>query len=129
MIRPIRQRTKCVRPCFVPCRVSRLRSRGSKKSKEIDAGGEVHYRKESNTVMRISIVISAGILAVLLPTELAAMPILVEVQKVPTARLLTNLTRRVQANPQDAELHYALGRVYCWSYAQNLSEFNVRKDK
>jgi tetratricopeptide (TPR) repeat protein len=56
-----------------------------------------------------------------------AIPMFVEVEKVPTGRLITNLTKRVQAYPKDPELHYALARVHCWAYAQGQTEFDVKK--
>jgi len=50
----------------------------------------------------------------------------VETERVPIARLITNLEHRVQLEPKNAEALYALGRVHSMAYAQKLETFEVK---
>lgn len=53
---------------------------------------------------------------------------IVDTEKVPVARLLTNLEKQIQSKPKDLELRYALARVHSMAYALKIEQFDVRKD-
>lgn len=58
----------------------------------------------------------------------AARHIAPEVARVPVARLIRNLEKKIEAEPKKAEHHYALARVYSMAYAKKAETFYAVKE-
>src|SRR5438477_10828083 len=51
----------------------------------------------------------------------------VETEQVPIARLIANLEKQWEQNPDDRQLHYALGRVHSMAYALDSASIQVEQ--
>lgn len=51
-----------------------------------------------------------------------------DIEQVPVDRLVSNLEKKLEANPNDLQGLYALGRVHAMAYALGLEQFDVLKD-
>jgi tetratricopeptide (TPR) repeat protein len=81
--------------------------------------------RETAMTLRIGAALATAAVVGVISTSLHALYARLDLEKVPVARLVSNLERDLTANPKNADLHVQLGRLYGMAYAANVDELPV----